>query len=93
MKDLSYQSVVQDNMRIDWNVPITMSDGNVLRADIYRPDNDGQYPVLMTYGPYGKGVHFSDGYPLFWKSFQKKYHEVLENTTGKYMNWETVGTG
>ena len=50
MKELSYQSAVQDNMRIDWNVPIAMEDGVVLRADIFRPDDDGQYPVLMTYG-------------------------------------------
>ena len=48
MKELSYQSAVQDNMRIDWNVPIAMEDGVVLRADIFRPDDDGQYPVLMT---------------------------------------------
>mgnify|MGYP000105240891 len=90
MKELSYQSAVQDNMRIDWNVPIAMEDGVVLRADIFRPDDDGQYPVLMTYGPYGKGVHFSDGYPVFWKRIQEVYPEILEGTSGKYMNWETV---
>ena len=90
MKELSFQSVVQDNMRIDWNVPITMEDGVVLRADIFRPDDDGQYPALMTYGPYGKGIHFSDGYPVFWKRIQEVYPEILEGTSGKYMNWETV---
>ena len=37
-------------MRIDWDVPLTMDDGNVLRADIFRPVADGKYPVIMTYG-------------------------------------------
>ena len=32
MKELSFQSVVQDNMRIDWNVPITMEDGLIFFA-------------------------------------------------------------
>ena len=29
-------------MRIDWDVPITMDDGLVLRADVFRPIADGQ---------------------------------------------------
>lgn len=48
------------HMRIDWNVPITMDDGIVVKADIFRPDDDGKYSALITYGPYGKGVHFAD---------------------------------
>jgi hypothetical protein len=28
---------LRDRMRIHWDVPITMDDGLVLRADIYRP--------------------------------------------------------
>ena len=50
-KDGSYKSEVRDGMRIDWDVPIPMEDGIVLRADIYRPIKEGRYPVLMNYGP------------------------------------------
>jgi uncharacterized protein len=39
-----YRSEVRDGMRIDWDVPIAMEDGLVLRADVYRPDADGRYP-------------------------------------------------
>jgi predicted acyl esterase len=39
-------------MRIDWDVPIEMDDGVLLRADIYRPNDDGNYPVILSYGPY-----------------------------------------
>ena len=28
---------VRDGMRIDWDVPIEMDDGLVLRADVFRP--------------------------------------------------------
>src|SRR5690349_19017103 len=41
------------------NVPVTMSDGTVLRANIYSPAVDGvaapgPFPVLLTQTPYGK---------------------------------------
>ncbi|MDO9209413.1 MAG: hypothetical protein Q7V48_01485 [Deltaproteobacteria bacterium] len=34
---MSQKSELRDGMRIDWDVPIPMDDGLVLRADIYRP--------------------------------------------------------
>ena len=61
MSDL-HSSEVRDGMRIDWDVGIQMDDGNVLRADIFRPVAEGRYPVIMTYGPYGKWVAFQEGY-------------------------------
>ena len=42
------QSEIRDGMRIDWDMPITMDDGLVLRCDVYRPIADGRYPVIMT---------------------------------------------
>ena len=38
---MSQQTELRDGMRIDWDVPITMDDGLVLRADIYRPPLEG----------------------------------------------------
>ncbi len=36
----------------------------MLRADVYRPDDeDGLYPVILSYGPYAKGLAFQEGYP------------------------------
>jgi predicted acyl esterase len=55
--DYREKSEIRDGMRIDWDMPITMDDGLVLRCDIYRPIADGKYPVIMTYGPYGKWLH------------------------------------
>src|SRR5207248_1368064 len=39
-------SEVRDGMRIDWDVPIAMDDGIVLRADLFRPVEDGPVPAL-----------------------------------------------
>jgi predicted acyl esterase len=42
------------------NVATVMRDGTILRADIYRPDADGKFPVLVQRTPYDKnsGVEF-----------------------------------
>jgi uncharacterized protein len=32
-----YKSEVRDGMRIDWDVPVPMEDGVILRADVSRP--------------------------------------------------------
>ena len=38
----------------DANVPIPMSDGVVLRANVDRPDAEGRYPTLVVQTPYNK---------------------------------------
>ena len=48
-------SELRDGMRIDWDVPIAMDDGVVLRADVYRPIADGKYPVIMQPRPLRQG--------------------------------------
>ena len=50
---MSYREVseIRDGMRIDWDMPIQMDDGIVLRCDIYRPIKPGRHPVIMTLRP------------------------------------------
>lgn len=48
------------------NVPVTMKDGTVLRANVYYPARNGhpaagRFPVLLTQTPYGKDVAGSAG--------------------------------
>ena len=61
------RSEMRDGMRIDWDVPIAMDDGLVLRADVFRPVTEGSYPVILSYGPYAKGLAFQEGYPSAWQ--------------------------
>jgi predicted acyl esterase len=84
------RSEVRDGMRIDWDVPIAMDDGLVLRADVFRPDDDKTYPVILTYGPYAKGLAFQDGYPGAWDKMAAQHPDVTAGSTNKYQNWEVV---
>jgi hypothetical protein len=54
---------MRDGMRIDWNVPITMDNGLILRADVFRPVFDGKYKFILAMVPYVKGLALQDGYP------------------------------
>jgi predicted acyl esterase len=89
---MSYREVseVRDGMHIDWDAPIKMDDGVVLRADVYRPVKPGKHPVIMTYGPYGKWLHFEDGYETAWRRMVENHPDVPSGSTNKYQNWEVV---
>jgi len=80
----------RDGMRIDWDVPIAMDDGIVLRADIFRPTAEGRYPVILSYGPYAKGLAFQEGYKSQWSRLVQAAPEVLEGSSNKYQSWELV---
>ena len=84
------KSEVRDGMRIDWEVPIEMDDGLVVMADIFRPLQDGKYPVLLTYGPYGKGLAFQELYTTAWEIMCEKHPDVPAGSTNQYQNWEVV---
>jgi len=77
-------------MIIEWDVPIAMEDGLVLRADVYRPLKGEPSPVLMTYGPYAKGLAFQEGYAFAWQQLARERPDALEGSSNKYQAWETV---
>jgi predicted acyl esterase len=77
-------------MHIDWDVPIVMDDGLQLRADVFRPDSDGRNPVILSYGPYAKGLSFQEGYPDQWRIMTSQHPDVEAGSTNRYQNWEVV---
>jgi predicted acyl esterase len=81
---------IRDGMRIDWDVPITMDDVLVLRADVFRPVKDGKYPVILSYGPYAKSLAFQDGYPSAWQRMAEKHPDVTAGSSNLYQSWEVV---
>lgn len=86
----NFKSEARDGMRIDWDVPITVDDGLVLRADVYRPLADRRHPVILSYGPYGKYLLFEDLYTDQWRRMVDKHPDVPAGSTNKYQNWEVV---
>jgi predicted acyl esterase len=79
-----------DGMLIHWDVPVEMEDGIVLRADVYLPAEPGRYPVLLSYGPYAKGLSFAEGFKGGWDRLLKNFPEVGRGTSSKYANFEVV---
>jgi predicted acyl esterase len=77
-------------MQIDWDVSIKMDDGLVLKADVFRPIEPGSYPVILTYGPYAKGLSFQEGYPSAWNAMVTNHPDIPYGSTNKYQNWEVV---
>jgi predicted acyl esterase len=86
----SPKSELRDGMRIDWDIPIEMEDGIQLRADVYRPDAQGRFPVILSYGPYAKGLAFQEGYPSAWQRMVSEHPDVAYGSTNLYQSWEVV---
>src|SRR3974390_3933274 len=87
---MNKKSEIRDNMQIDWDASIRMDDGVVLRADVYRRVGGGKHPVILSYGPYAKGLSFQEGYKSQWSRLIKSAPEVLRGSSNKYQNWELV---
>ena len=46
--------------------------------------------MIMTYGPYGKWLHFEDLYSEQWRLMCENHPEVPAGSTNKYQCWEVV---
>jgi len=44
------------NIKIERNVDIPVGNGISMKADIYRPDAEGQFPVILAASPYSKEI-------------------------------------
>jgi len=86
----TWKSEIRDGMHIDWDHPIEMDDGLVLRSDIFMPIHKGKFPVILSYGPYGKGLAFQEGYKTAWDIMEVENPDVMRGSTNKYQNWEVV---
>ncbi len=67
------------------NVTVPMRDGVVLRANVFRPDRGGPYPVLVMRTPYGK-MNGADRY------VKAGYIVVSQDARGRYASdgkWES----
>lgn len=75
------------NFRIilEKDVPCTLRDGTILYADIYRPDQKGSFPVLLTRLPYNKNYPFySHRYLDTNRLVQNGYVVIIQDVRGRY---------
>src|SRR5687768_15633703 len=90
MKTVDKQSWSEskNGMRIDWDYPIETSDGTVLRCDVFRPDGEGRYPLIMGLGPYGKWLSFQVDYVVKCDMLSSHVTVIVQLSSNKYQNYE-----
>ncbi|KAJ5588335.1 hypothetical protein N7537_011013 [Penicillium hordei] len=67
------------------NVTVPLGNGGIIRCNVYKPKEASvgtKFPVLMTYGPYGKDVPYKDFNP-------KSFSEVHPTHRTEHSAWET----
>jgi uncharacterized protein len=61
------------------DVKVPMRDGIILRADIYRPQADGKFPVLVQRTPYDKR-----NFAIGLKGASRGYVVIIQDVRGRY---------
>ena len=70
MASLSERHEYRDNMMIDWDVPITMDDGLVLRADVFRPAQGRKISGHSQLRPVRQGPRLPGRLPSAWSTWR-----------------------
>lgn len=65
---------------VEHGVKATMRDGIVLRADIYRPNEQGRFPVLLERTPYNKAGEVEFGH----RAAAAGYVAIIQDVRGRY---------
>lgn len=48
---------------VEQNATVPLKSGGIVRCNVYRPKTTERVPVLVTYGPYGKDIHYKEYAP------------------------------
>jgi len=74
------------NIVIKKNVMVPMRDGVHLAADVYRPVEEGQYPVLLMRLPYNKDLpgRLAAFVSTAFRATQQGYVVVLQDCRGRF---------
>jgi putative CocE/NonD family hydrolase len=76
----SVRAAEEHGVALQINVPVKMRDGVTLYADVYRPKDDGKYPVLLQRTPYNK-----DGDREFGlRAAARGYVVIIQDVRGRY---------
>ena len=70
-------------VKVETDVAAKMRDGVTLRADIYRPDVEGKFPVLLKRTPYNK-MGSSHEAAFAFKAASRGYVVVIQDVRGRF---------
>src|SRR5688500_14595098 len=73
------------DIRVERNVAVPMRDGAVLRADVFRPEPEGRYPVLLCRTPYSKANNsLAYGWMQPIRPASEGYVVVVQDVRGRF---------
>jgi putative CocE/NonD family hydrolase len=69
---------------------VSLSDGLVMRVNVFRPETADRSPVIVTHGVYGKDVDWPSAppYKAAWKMLLRKLPALKAKSTLAFMRWE-----
>ncbi len=73
------------DIRVERNVAVPTRDGTILRADVFRPEPEGRYPVLLTRTPYNKSLgNLTYGWLQPIRPASEGYVVVAQDVRGRF---------
>jgi putative CocE/NonD family hydrolase len=79
---MTQNSHPQYRVTVEKNVPSPTRDGVNLMADVYRPEADGRFPVLLSRLPYDKNSRPRPGDIDYF--VERGYVVVFQDTRGRF---------
>ena len=83
-------TVIEDGaILIEKDVPIPLSDGQIVYCNVFRPNREGAVPPIVVFTPYGKDSDVAVDFKRYWDFVLRDHPEVVRDcSTGKYLTWE-----
>lgn len=83
-------TVIEDGaILIEKDVPIPLSDGQIVYCNVFRPNREGAVPPIVVFTPYGKDSDVAVDFKRYWDFVLRDHPEVVrDGSTGKYLTWE-----
>lgn len=78
------ESKQEYSVKIERDVPVKMRDGTVLVADVHRPDNSGEFPVLIERTPYNKASSSETNFGAGEFYASRGYACVFQDVRGRF---------
>jgi predicted acyl esterase len=80
---------IREGILFEKNVPIPTDDGAFVMSNVFRPEAEGRYPILMSMSVYGKDIHTRDFNREVWEEMLAHIPGLCERSSCEYHTWET----
>jgi uncharacterized protein len=83
-------TVIEDGeILVEKDVRVPLADGQFVSCNVFRPNQDGAFPPIVVFTPYGKDSDVAVDFRRYWDFVLRDHPEVVrEGSTGKYLTWE-----